>query len=41
MKFITKNSSHFTLHTGYKEMYIEETMNMKFLGIQIDNHINW
>jgi len=41
MKFITKNSSHSTLCTGYKEMYKEETINTKFLGIQIDNHINW
>jgi len=27
MKFITQNSSHFTLHIGYKEKYIEETNN--------------
>ena len=30
-KFITKNSSHSTLHIGYKEN-IEETMDTKFLG---------
>ena len=41
MKFITKNSSHSTLHIGYKERYIKETMNTKFLVLQIDNHINW
>jgi len=41
MKFITKNSSHSILRIGYKEKYIEETMNTKFLGVQIDNHINW
>jgi len=41
MKFITKNSSHSILHIGYKEIYTEETMNTKFFGIQIDNHINW
>jgi len=41
MKFITKNSSHFTLHVGYKEKYVEETVNTKFLGLPIDNHINW
>ena len=41
MKFITKNSSHSTLHTGYKEMYIEQTVNAKFLGLQIDIRINW
>jgi hypothetical protein len=41
MKFITKNSSHSTLHIGYKEKYIEETVNTKFLGLQTDNNINW
>ena len=41
MKFITKNSSHSTSHIGYKEKYIEETVNTKFFGLQIDNHINW
>jgi len=41
MKFITKNSSHSTLHIGYKEKYIKETMNTKFLGLKIVNHINW
>jgi len=41
MKFLTKNSSHFTLHIGYKEKYIKETENTKFHGLQIDNHINW
>jgi len=41
MKFITKNSSHSTLLIGYKEKYVEETVNTTFLGLQIDNHINW
>jgi hypothetical protein len=40
MKFITKNSSHSTLHIGYKEKYIEETENTKFLGLQLDKQIN-
>ena len=31
VKFITKNSSHSTFHTGYKEKYIEET-NTEFHG---------
>jgi len=26
---------------GYKEKYIEQTVNTKFLGLQIDNHITW
>jgi hypothetical protein len=41
MKHVTKNSSHSTLYIGYKEKYIEETVNTKYLGLQIDNHINW
>ena len=41
MKYITQNSSHSTLHIGYREKYIEETVCTKFLGLQIDNHINW
>ena len=41
MKFTTKNSSHSTLHNGYKEKYMEDTVNTKFLGLQIDNHTNW
>jgi hypothetical protein len=41
MKFITKNSAHSTLQLGYKKKYIEQTVNTKFLGLQIDNHINW
>jgi len=35
IKFIRKNSSQYTLHTGY-----EETINTKFLGVQVDNHKN-
>ena len=34
MKFITKNSSHYMLHTDYKEKHTT------FLGLQIDNYIN-
>ena len=41
MKFITMKSSHSTLHIGYKENYIEETMNSEFLGLQINNHTHW
>jgi hypothetical protein len=35
MKFIAKNSSHFTLHIGYKEKSREEMVNTKFLGLQL------
>jgi hypothetical protein len=41
MKFVTKNFSHSSLRIGYKETYIEEKVNRKFLGLQIDNHLNW
>jgi len=41
MKFIPKNSANSTLHTGYKEKYIKETVNTEFLGLQIYNHLNW
>jgi len=41
MKFITQNSSHFTLHIGYKVKYIEETNKTEFLGSEINNHIKW
>jgi hypothetical protein len=41
IKFITKNSSHSTLHTSYTDRCIEEMVNTDFLGLQIDNHLNW
>jgi len=31
MKFITKYSSHSTLHIGYKDKYVEEAVNKNFL----------
>jgi hypothetical protein len=40
IKFIQNNLSHSTLHFGYKEKYIEETVSTKFLGLQIDNNLN-
>jgi hypothetical protein len=41
MKFMTRNSAHSIFHIGYKEKYVEETVNIKFLVWQIDNHIKW
>jgi len=41
MKFITRNLSQSTLQIDYKENYIEELVNTKFLNLQIDNHIHW
>jgi len=35
------NSSHSIFHIGYKEKYIEETNNTKFLGSEIHNHLKW
>jgi hypothetical protein len=45
MKFITNNSSHCVLHTGFKEECLEGTVDTNFLGLQIElppkleNHI--
>jgi hypothetical protein len=41
MKFVTKNMPHCALTTGYKDKYIEEIVSTKFLGIHLDNHLNW
>jgi len=41
MKLTTKYLSHSTLHIGYKEKYVGERVNEKFLGLQTDNHIYW
>ena len=41
MKSITNNSSYSTIHITYKETYLEEAINTKFLGLQIDNHLSW
>ena len=41
MKFITNNSSYCIIHISYKEMYLEEAINTKLLGLQIDNHLSW
>jgi len=41
MIFVRKVSSHSTLHIGYKEKYMEETSNTKFLVSEIDIHIKW
>jgi len=41
MKFTKRNLSHSKLHAGYNRKYTEEAVNTTFLGLQIDNHINW
>jgi hypothetical protein len=40
IKFIMKNLPQHTLHIGYKEKYVEESINTTFLGLQTDRHIN-
>jgi hypothetical protein len=41
MKCISNNLVNSMLHTEYKEKYTEESVNTKYLRLQIDNHINW
>jgi hypothetical protein len=42
MKFITKNSSHSTLHIGCKENYIEETVNTATNRLKKETeHLGW
>jgi hypothetical protein len=41
IKIVTINSPCAALHIGYKEKYIEETTNIKFLALEIDMHLNW
>jgi hypothetical protein len=41
MTFATKNMPHCPLTIGYKDKYIEEVVSTKFLGIHLDNHLNW
>jgi hypothetical protein len=35
------NSPQHTVSIGYKEKYVEGSVNTKFHGLQIDNHLNW
>jgi hypothetical protein len=32
---------HCALTIGYKHKYIEDTVNSKFCGLHLDNHLNW
>ena len=41
LKFVTNNLPCCALTIGHKDKYIEEVVHLKFLGIQIDNHLNW
>jgi len=37
---VTNNLPYCALSTGYKEKYVEQTANTKFLGLRIDYHLN-
>jgi len=41
MKFVTINQPYCALAISYKDKCVEEAVNLKFLGIQIDNHLTW
>jgi hypothetical protein len=41
IKFIPNNSPQYPLNIGFNDKYIEEAVNTKFLGLQIDNHLSW
>jgi hypothetical protein len=41
MKFCTNNKTHIKLNTGYVDKTIEEVETTTFLGLQIDNNLNW
>jgi hypothetical protein len=41
MKFVMNNSPHCALNIVYKNKYIKETVNSRFLGLHLDNHLNW
>jgi hypothetical protein len=39
--FIIYNSPQFLISIGYEDKHIEESVHTKFLGLQIDGHLNW
>jgi hypothetical protein len=39
--FITNNSPQYPLNVRYSDKYKEESVNTKFLRLQIGNHLNW
>jgi hypothetical protein len=41
IKFTTINLPWCPLSIGYNDKYTEESVHTKFLGLHIDNHLNW
>jgi len=41
MKFGTINQTYCALTISHKDKCIEEAANLKFFGVQINNHFNW
>jgi hypothetical protein len=41
MKFTTNNKTSINLNIGYDNKTTEEVLTTKFLGLQIDNNLNW
>jgi hypothetical protein len=41
IKFITKNYPQFPISIWCDDKHIEESVHTKFLGLQIDSHLNW
>jgi hypothetical protein len=39
--FLASNSPQHALNVGYSGKCIDRSVNMKFLGLQIDNCLNW
>jgi len=39
MKFVKINQSYCALTLNYKDKCIQEAVNLKFVGIQIDSHL--
>jgi len=41
IKLVMNNSLQCLWSVGYKEKYVEEIINAKFNGLQIDCHLHW
>ena len=41
IKFVSNNLTKLTFHISYSSTNIEETTDIKFLGVHLDDHLNW